>query len=324
MLKRYLVIISCCLLLLNITGCKTSDKNSEFTQQVTDTSSNTISPTNNPTNIPTVTSKVMPTISSSDEKDEASIVVLDDLTGFNNLKDSFLEYEFNVTRIGADKIYDTFIVEGNYDLNNDGKEDNIKLQIKGRAFNQSYIEVNDTKKEFDINNSYDGEVRLVDLNQNDSYLEVACLDEGPSGDPIYIFFRYDGANLYELGSIDAYASIDELGKLISGFHLSWQFAPSFCSAWHEIDGNMLVEKNNEIDKYLGLTYDFGGGDSYFIPFDEIPENIEIRWDEPKHFEASKVTIIDILYLNSSNRTLNFYFVEFPSGEKGLLYFWIGD
>jgi hypothetical protein len=56
----------------------------------------------------------------------------------------------------------------------------------------------------------------------------------------------------------------------------------------------------------------------------VPENSELEWGVPKHFESGKVKIIDILYLNDLDRTLNFYFVEFPSGDKRLLYFWIGD
>jgi len=331
-----IVIVLCCLLVFMISGCKTSGKNSEGTQKVEEEKSHTISPTSIPTitptitptviptNIPIPTPTVIPTMPPSDSKDEGSSEVLDDLTNFKKLQDGFIDYDFKITRNGTQNIPDSFKVEGKCDLNNDGKADNIKMLIKGNADIKSYLEVNDIKQEFDIDNSYDGEVRIVDLDQNDNYLEVACFDEGPSGDPAYLFFRYDGVNLYEIGSIDAFARIDEQGKLISSFHISWQFRPSFCSAWYEIENNTLVKKNNDIDKYLELTYDFNGGDAYFIPFDKIPDNLEIGWEETKRFEATKVKLIDILYLDSLNRTLNFYFVTFPSGEKGLLYFWIGD
>lgn len=317
--RRSIYIVICCFIIFIISGCEPSDVSSDYTHNVTITP--TIIPESNsittPTVIPTITSSVV-------NDDKANSEGLDDLTDFKNLSNYFIDYIFQLKNNGTEKLPHSFSVNGKYDLNNDGVEDNIQLLLKGRAENQSYIEVNDIKKIFSIDNTYTGEVRIVDLDQNDNYLEVACYDDGLSGDPIYIFFRYDGEQLYEIGSIDAYANIDGHGKLISIFNMSWQFTPSFCSAWYEIENNTLVKKNNAIDKYLGLTYDFMGGNSYFIPFDKIPEKIKIKWDETRYFTASKVKINSILYMDSLERTLNYYFVEFPSGEKGLLYFWIGD
>jgi hypothetical protein len=153
---------------------------------------------------------------------------------------------------------------------------------------------------------------------------VASFDEGPSGDPEFTFFRYDGSSIYELGSIDAYASIDGEGKLISSFHRNNYFKPSFCSAWYEIIDNAMVCKNNKIDQYLGLMYDFSGGEAYFLPYDTLPDNPDIQWDEMKHFEACQVKLVDIWDLSEGERTLNYYFIELPTGETGLIYFWIGD
>lgn len=216
-------------------------------------------------------------------------------------------------------------MEGSYDIDMDGVSDKISLSINGRpASSKSSIVVNDLKMEFYLDRAYDKEVQLIDLDKNDSYIEVVCRDDGPSDDVIYIFFRYNGEKLFELGSISSYALINEQGKLISGFNINNRFKPTFCSAWYEIEDNTIVMKTNAIDKYLNQTYDFDGGDAYFIPFDKVPENIELEWGESNHYESGKVKIIDILYLYELDRILNFYFVEFPSGDKGLLYFWIGD
>ena len=47
-------------------------------------------------------------------------------------------------------------------------------------------------------------------------------------------------------------------------------------------------KNNNVDLYLGEMYDFTGGEAYFIPYEELPDHPEIRWDDMKHIEAGKL------------------------------------
>jgi hypothetical protein len=253
----------------------------------------------------------------SENTDDTGEETLDDLSTFLPIQDCFIDYKFQVEQVGSDDNRTSYMVNGNYDLNSDGKEDSISILQKGRNNNLSFIEVNQIKLSFNVDNPYDGEVHIIDLDKSDPYLEVASFDDGPSGDPEYLFFRYDGSSIYEIGRIDAYASIDGSGRLISSFHRSNYFKPSFCSAWYEILNNALVIKHNRIDPYLGQMYDFAGGDAYFIPYEELPENPDIQWDETKHFDACKVKIIDI-------RGMNEYYIELPTGEKGLIYFWIGD
>jgi hypothetical protein len=272
-------------------------------------------PTNVPTNSPSLTSQAV-----TDDNGEES---LDDLTAFLPLQDCFLNYAFQVEKVGQEDNRTSYKVNGNYDLNSDGKEDSIIILQKGRNNNLSYIEVNRIKLSFNMDNPNEGEVHIIDLDKNDPYLDVACFDDGPSGDPEFIFFRYDGKSIYELGRIDAYASIDGKGRLISSFHRS-DFKPNFCSAWYEIINNIMVRKNNPIDKYLGKIYDFTGGDAYFLPYDKLPDLPDIQWDEMIHFEACEIKLIDIWDLSEVGRTLNYYFIEFPTGERGLIYFWIGD
>lgn len=323
-----LSMILCSLLIFLFSGCKTSDKTTDNAQDITIPASEaSITPqiteealTVFPTTTPTIAPTISPTIGASDETGD----LFDKLSSFKMLQDSFLEYNFTVVEERTESTWKTFNETGQYDLNNDGLLDDITIRIDSSMDDQCYIKVNDTMQLFNIVSSSDGEVKIVDLDQNDNYLEVACFDEGPSDDLTYIFFRYDGNNLYQIGSIDAFASIDGQGKLISGFHIARQFEPSFYSAWYEIENNTLVRKNNDIEPYLGLTYNFIGCDAFFLPMEEVPENVELSWEGTISFEPGKVKIIDILQVNSTDRLLNFYFVEFESGEKGLLYFWIGD
>jgi len=313
-----------CLFIFVAAGCNTSVNNTSIAEKIivgTPTSNPasllTHVPSQFPTNKPTEEPTAIPDVTLAVAENNTSEEALDDLSEFKSLQDCFSDYDFQIESSDSDDMSNSFEVSGKIDLDSDGIEDSISIHLQGRYNNLSFIEINHVKQIFNIDRSYEGEVRIVDVDRNDSYLEVACLDEGPSGDPIYIFFRYDGINVYELGSIDAYALIDGKGKLISSFHYVWMLKPSFCSAWYEIQNNTFVIKNNKIEKYLNQTYDFVGGNGYFIPYDELPENPDIQWEETTDFQAGKVKLIDML--NS-----NYYYVEFPDGEKGLMYFWIGD
>jgi hypothetical protein len=289
----FICIVLCCFFLFTLAGCKKSDVSSEFADGY---------------------AEVTPTCSVTGEAGEET---LDDISAFLPIYDCYLDYAFQVENLGFENSRYSYRVNGNYDLNSDGKKDSISILLKGRYNNLSYIEVNQIKLSFDMDNPFD-EVHIIDLDKNDPYLEVACYDDGPSGDPVFIIFRYDGSSIYELGQIDVYASIDGKGKLVSYFDCNNYFKPEFCSAWYEIINNTLELKNNKIDQYLGQMYDFAGGDAYFIPYEELPDQPDIQWDEMRHFDACKVKLINIW------GGMNYYYIELPTGEKGLIYFWIGD
>lgn len=305
----FISIVSCILFMFTLAGCKKPDISSGLNI-----------PTALPTNVPTAS----PSVTLPAATGEAEEETLDDLSSFKLLRDCYLDYTFQVEDLGSENDRTAYMVTGNYDLNSDGKEDSISILQKGRYNNLSYIEINQTKLTFDVDNPMDGEVHIIDLDKNDPYLEVISFDDGPSGDPVYMTFRYDGSSIIVLGEIGAGASIDGEGRLIPYFNRNNYFEPEFCSAWFEIMDNTLVYKNNSIDQYLGQRYDFSGGDAYFIPYDILPEQPDIRWEEMKHFEPCKIKLIDIWGMSEYDRLLNFYYIELPTGERGLLYFWMGD
>ena len=82
--------------------------------------------------------------------------------------------------------------------------------------------------------------------------------------------------------------------------------------------------NNKIDLYLGQMYDFSGGGADYLLYEKLPDNPNIQWEEMKRFKESKVKLIDVWAMSEDERILNYYYIEFPTGERGLLYFWIGD
>ena len=55
------------------------------------------------------------------------------------------------------------------------------LQYSSYWYTNSYVKVNDIIVELYTDNPI-GEVKIIDLDSNDDYLELACFNDGPSGD----------------------------------------------------------------------------------------------------------------------------------------------
>ncbi len=304
-----LAICSCFLLASLLSGCK--DSFNETSHKSIDV----VNPT---------TSYISTTAETTKEKKDKDLEEIG-INNFKPIKEYFINYDFDVNINGTKEEPLSFTVKGKYDLNLDGSLDSISFLLRGPSGKKNfktYLHVNNIKNDVYMDHTMDGEARIIDLDQNDKFIEITCFDEGPSGDPEYIFYRYNGTELYYIGSLPSDTLIDGKGNFIPGSYLS-KLDPKFYSAWYEIKDNRFVEKYNDIREYLGKTYKFGGGEAYFIPSEEMPKDFEPRWEETRQFEASEIKVIDV-YFYSGERNLNYYFVELQNGEKGMLYFWIGD
>ena len=243
---------------------------------------------------------------SSLKQSPESLITIED---FKSLKGFFIDYKFS-----TEEKSNLFTIKGKYDLNKDGIKDviNLVLQKHSDTKVETYIEINGIKQEFYMDYTYDGKVSLIDLDRNDKFVEIAVFDEGPSADPNYTFYRYDGKEIYDIGNIGDFALINGDGKLLPKGYIS-DFEPTFYSAWLEIENNKFIQNINNIDEYLGKKYKLNGRDGvFFIPMEEMPQDFTPTWEDMREFETIELNLIDI------------YFPELPSGEKGMLYFWIGD
>lgn len=248
------------------------------------------------------------------------------LDNFSKMDDYLKDYSFDISYNDKVVTYErTYQFRGEYDLDGDGSLDNIDGVIDTQSGKTSYIDINGGKVEFH-SDSPTGELYVIDMNRDDKLTEIAIFDDGPSGDPHLKLFGYDGKEAYQVGTIDRSAWMDGQGKFISWFHRTNNFEPMFYSAWVEMNKNELVTSNHDITEYIGKTYQIDGT-PFFIPLDEYPENYfqYVRWEQDalREFKDTKVKILDI-YMNEYDPTLNWFYVELPEGEKGLLYFWIGD
>ena len=337
--------IATALFVLSFTGCGESSKDSvtdekgasDLTSEAT--SKDGITPTEA---IPTLTPDLTPTeaaptvtpipaVSTPVYSDEKL-----DLKAFREFRECFIDYKFDVkSKKGLGDYIDSFDVNGKYDLDLDGKPDDIHLflcglGLRGTLDAKPYIEINGIRKDFYMDSSDDGEVVIFDLDKNDSYLELAYFDQGPSDDPIYECYRYDGKEIIEIGDIDPYALLDGYGRIIpSGYNTRWNFTPVICSGYKIIENNEFKTINLDIREDLGKTYEFSGkstgGDVFFHPCDAIVDSSELSWDPDQmiYLDPCRIKIFDI-EVTEQDRGLCFYYVELPDGRKGMLYFWMGD
>ena len=244
---------------------------------------------------------------------------------FTVLDQYFKDYTFEVTFDENLQFYDRiYTILGSYDLNGDGEEEQISALLK-QGGEESYIEVNGIKVSI-YPMSPTGEVQIIDLDNRDNYVEIAIFDDGPSGDPEFQFLRYDGKELKSLGSIERGGLMDGQGKLISWFNLSNHFEPLFFSAWGVFSDGKFSVTNHDIEQYIGKSYKISGS-GFFVPLETNPVNhfeyTDWNFETLREFENTEILLLDI-YISPEDRTLNWYYAQLPDGERGLLYFWIGD
>lgn len=253
-----------------------------------------------------------------------------DMDSFYNLKKHIIKDDFDLYRDEKDFLLS---VEGKYDLNQDGELDKILASFAGGK--ESLIEVNGHK----ITVAFDKPVDfyLIDLIQDDGFIEIGVYDDGPSADPKTTFYRYSGKRLYKLATINTdikakctiypyYGNVltDGKGKIIGPDHIAKFLSPNIVKGYYSIEGDRFKLKSIDYKKYLEDEYTFTSDfDAFFVEKNLetkiSKKDLNFSWDENEIVKFKRGERVKVILVGDF-----WYGVRLQDGRTGLLYFWIGD
>lgn len=253
-----------------------------------------------------------------------------DMDSFYNLKKHIIKDDFDLYRDEKDFLLS---VEGKYDLNQDGELDKILASFAGGK--ESLIEVNGHKITVALDKPVD--FYLIDLIQDDGFIELAIYDDGPSADPKTTFYRYSGKRLYKLATINTdikakctiypyYGNVltDGKGKIIGPDHIAKFLSPNIVKGYYSIEGDRFKLKSIDYKKYLEDEYTFTSDfDAFFVEKNLetkiSKKDLNFSWDENEIVKFKRGERVKVILVGDF-----WYGVRLQDGRTGLLYFWIGD
>lgn len=253
-----------------------------------------------------------------------------DMDSFYNLKKHIIKDDFDLYRDEKDFLLS---VEGKYDLNQDGELDKILANFAGGK--ESVIEVNGHKIAVAFDKPVD--FYLIDLIQDDGFIEIGVYDDGPSADPKTTFYRYSGKRLYKLATINTdikakctiypyYGNVltDGKGKIIGPDHIAKFLSPNIVKGYYSIEGDRFKLKSIDYKKYLEDEYTFTSDfDAFFVEKNLetkiSKKDLNFSWDENEIVKFKRGERVKVILVGDF-----WYGVRLQDGRTGLLYFWIGD
>lgn len=253
-----------------------------------------------------------------------------DMDSFYNLKKHIIKDDFDLYRDEKDFLLS---VEGKYDLNQDGELDKILANFAGSK--ESLIEVNGHKITVALDKPVD--FYLIDLIQDDGFIEIGVYDDGPSADPKTTFYRYSGKRLYKLATINTdikakctiypyYGNVltDGKGKIIGPDHIAKFLSPNIVKGYYSIEGDRFKLKSIDYKKYLEDEYTFTSDfDAFFVEKNLetkiSKKDLNFSWDENEIVKFKRGERVKVILVGDF-----WYGVRLQDGRTGLLYFWIGD
>jgi len=252
------------------------------------------------------------------------------MDSFYNLKKHIIKDDFDLYRDEKDFLLS---VEGKYDLNQDGELDKILANFAGGK--ESLIEVNGHKITVALDKPVD--FYLIDLIQDDGFIEIGVYDDGPSADPKTTFYRYSGKRLYKLATINTdikakctiypyYGNVltDGKGKIIGPDHIAKFLSPNIVKGYYSIEGDRFKLKSIDYKKYLEDEYTFTSDfDAFFVEKNLetkiSKKDLNFSWDENEIVKFKRGERVKVILVGDF-----WYGVRLQDGRTGLLYFWIGD
>lgn len=115
-------------------------------------------------------------------------------------------------------VLDDYGCRASFDLDLDGKEEEISLAAVNSQCTQYLLMINDSAVEFYADNLFYHRLQTISLDGKE--LLLLLYDDGPSGDPKTTFYRYRGGIIREIGSIPCELSrctISEDGEITGSY-----------------------------------------------------------------------------------------------------------
>lgn len=213
-----------------------------------------------------------------------------------------------------------------YDLDGDGVTDKIKFYKEGNSYTY-VVELNDKKI---IENTFGPEFYIVDLNENDSQVEIVLYDSGPSGDPHYNIYSKKNDELQEVythsGDI---LKCDKKGLVLIDDSYAGDFSPNIYFDYMYIENGKVENKFIDVEKIKNI--DISNSKWYFSEDynNKYRVGIDIDLDPNKISEINIEKLSDnitfrILKIEKVDYDYKIY-VELSDGRKGYVFFiyWAG-
>ncbi len=206
-----------------------------------------------------------------------------------------------------------------YPLSGD-KNDSIEIWCDNTGTGaEAYIDINGTKKEISLDR-LEG-MAIVDIDERDSYKEIAILDDGPSGDPNVVFIRYVDGEIYEFGhfssSYRGAIFTDRNGKIVSCYDCIPFVQPLVISRYAEIIDNKVVYTEVDYSDAVDKEYTvFMTGWGHFLETDDQTLSHDL-FDYSNEHDHLEIKIGDKIKIIKADIKEEIYYVELSDGRRGV-------
>lgn len=251
-----------------------------------------------------------------------------DYDRFVCLKDAKLActFENTASKNGRNK---PFSIKGSYDLNKDGKKDSIKFSIGTNKDDLNVtLKINGKKRKDYINAPK--AAYIVDLDKDDSFLDLVLYDEGMYNEPTYHFYRYNGKSIKYLSAFctlkKGTIAFDGHNHVVAKDSFLGYLNPPMLRGYSTLTKNLwkyhkfdLSGAENKAYKLKKSTPD-GSFGAYFIETNKKPDEVKCNFTGKYQIKLRKGDKITIRKIDRNER----YQVKLKDGRVGVLYFWNGD
>lgn len=218
---------------------------------------------------------------------------------------------------------------GNYDMDRDGLDEAILFEYDETTCDATFF-VNGESESFYVD--IFGAAFLIDIDRGNDYVDLLIFDRGPSEDPAYYVFRFDGTSLTRLGDISGDLRCDRECRIVSNQGISWYTYPAMVYSWTEVVNGTIIDHSVDRTHFLGDSFVFRReiGEDYGTWMEETtvipaydaylygPSATNIIVDAGTEF-----TILDVSDF-SEGSSPNWYYIVLEDGRTGVFYYMKGD